>query len=107
MDINAIKPAINSYLSNVQKHVRVSKALVFGSIAMGTATPTSDIDLLVISDDFTDIDADERSKLLYRASVGFPYDLHVFGTTNNEFTNASPLTTLGQIRRGKTLSVLQ
>ena len=93
------------FLKNIQKHVHISRALVFGSIAKGTATPTSDIDLLIISDDFAGFDADDRSKFLYRASVGFPYDLHVYGTTTNEYLHASPLTTLGQIRNEKTISI--
>lgn len=103
MDIDTVKPAIISYLINVRKHVHVSRAMLFGSVAAGNATSTSDIDILVISDDFINKDPDERSKLLYRASVGFPYDLHVLGTTQNELLNASPLTTLGQIRESKTI----
>ena len=52
------------------------------------------------------MDLDERSKLLYRASVGFPYDLHVYGLAPREFNQASPLTALGEIRRHQTIRII-
>ena len=106
MDINTIKPTLNAYLRRVGQHVHVTDALVFGSVALGTATPTSDVDLLVLSDDFEHLDPDDRDKLLYRASAGIPYDLHVLGTTPNNYSQASAQTTLGQIRSGATISIL-
>lgn len=105
MGIQTIQPKIKKYLLNVQKHIKIRKALLFGSFAEGKATETSDIDLIILSDDFNDLDSDQRSRLLYRASVGFPYDLHVFGLTPHEFDSASPLTTLGQMKKSKTITI--
>lgn len=105
MDIQTIQPEIKKYLKNVNRHITVSDALVFGSVAEGRATETSDVDLLVLSEDFAKLDTDERAKLLYRASVGFPYDLHVFGLTPQEFHSASPLTSLGKILQSKTVHI--
>lgn len=103
MDFDTIKPAVKAYINRLGKKVRISRAMLYGSIVQGSATPSSDVDMIVISDDFAKKDSDERSAVLYRASVGFPYDLHVYGTTDKEFTEASPLSTLGQIRMQKTL----
>mgnify|MGYP001578260309 len=64
------------------------------------------MDLLILSEDFVSLDEDERLRILYRASVGFPRDLHVFGVTSEEFEKASPLTTLGIVRNQKTISVV-
>lgn len=105
MDIAAIKPKITAYLKRLKKHIHVSQALVYGSFADGIARTESDVDLLIISDDFATMDEDKRSQLLYRASVGFPYDLHVYGLTSWEYQNASPLSTLGEIRRSKIIQI--
>jgi uncharacterized protein len=105
MDYIQIKPELDKYIVNIRKQIRVSRALLYGSIAEGKSDSYSDVDLLIISDDFANIDIDDRAKMLYRKSAGFPYDLHVYGTTTSEYTNASPLTTLGQIRQSKTISV--
>lgn len=106
MDIQAVQPAVKQYIEAVAKLIHVQEALLYGSLVEGKQSQTSDVDLLVLSDDFLSMDADERSKLLYRASVGFPYDLHVYGVTQNELTSASPLTTLGQIRQEKTIRIV-
>ena len=105
MDFTAIKPKVIAYLERLQKHIHVSQALVYGSFAQGKASTDSDVDLLIISEDFGSLDEDKRSRLLYRASVGFPYDLHVYGLTSSEYKNASPLTTLGAIRQSKTIQI--
>ncbi|MBI5620684.1 nucleotidyltransferase domain-containing protein [Candidatus Gottesmanbacteria bacterium] len=106
MDINQIKPAIIDYLSNLRTSIRVDKALLFGSFVRGDATPESDLDMLIISKDFAPLNEDERLRILYRASVGFPRDLHVYGVTPEEFQQASPLTTLGNVRSQQTIRIV-
>lgn len=106
MDIDQIKPAITAYLSQLRTRIRVDGAIVYGSFVRGDVTPESDLDLLILSEDFASLDEDERLRILYRASVGFPRDLHVFGVTSEEFEKASPLTTLGIVRNQKTVSVV-
>lgn len=106
MDINQIKPAITSYLSHVGKRIRVDGALVYGSFVRGDTTQDSDVDMLILSQDFASMNEDERLRILYRASVGFPRDLHVYGVTPSEFQHASPLTTLGSIREQKTIRII-
>lgn len=99
MDQKSIKPAIINYLSELKKQIKVDKALLFGSYTSNKADSASDIDLLIISSDFTKIDNDDRSRILYKASIKFPYDLHVYGVTQEELNQASSLTTLGSLRQ--------
>ncbi len=49
--------------------LRVSKIILFGSQAQDNATAESDIDLVVISDDFTDKSIFDRAVLLKEADV--------------------------------------
>lgn len=99
MDIKTIQPEVKKYLNSVARRVQIQAAYLYGSVVQGQSTEESDVDVLILSDDFHSMNSDDRSKLLYRASVGFPYDLHVYGVTNDEFQSASRLSTLGQIRQ--------
>jgi len=103
VDKQSIQKPLRLYLKNVQKHIKISKVILFGSIARDKST-ANDVDLIVLSDDFKTLDSDERLRLLYRASVGFPFDLHVFGFTPQELAHASPLTALGQLKHTKTIN---
>lgn len=99
MDFKKVKPAVKKYLKKVKEDLKVEKVILFGSFADGKAKEDSDVDLVVISSSFAKMDDDERLRFLYRKSVGFPYDLHVYGLTAEEFESASPLTTLGEIKK--------
>ncbi|MBI4034860.1 MAG: nucleotidyltransferase domain-containing protein [Candidatus Chisholmbacteria bacterium] len=98
MDQATITQSLKSYLTKLNKFVSVDEAYLFGSSSSGTAKEDSDIDLLILSKDFSKYDPDTRLKIIYRASSGFPYDLHAYGVTPDEYASASPLTTLGAIR---------
>lgn len=98
MDQTAITQNLKGYLAKLGKFVSIDEAYLFGSSSTGTARKDSDIDLLILSRDFSKYDPDTRLKIIYRASAGFPYDLHAYGVTPEEYASASPLTTLGAIR---------
>ncbi|HCM82754.1 MAG: polymerase, beta-like protein region protein [Candidatus Gottesmanbacteria bacterium GW2011_GWB1_44_11c] len=105
MDFEQIKPVLISYINRLKTQISVSRAFVYGSVVEGRATPESDIDMVVLSPDFADTDVDSRLKILYRNTVGIPYDLHVYGLTPQEYTSASPLTTVGVLHTKKTIAV--
>jgi len=94
--VNRLKPDLNSY-----------KIILYGSFVMGTYKPgESDIDLLVISKDFINMDDDERLDFLYKNTVGLPLDWHIYGFTPDEVKKISPLNTLSEaLRTGKQLSI--
>ena len=55
---------IKNYISHLEKnHIRVRKAVVFGSYARGTADEWSDIDVALVSDDFEGVRYLDRSKI--------------------------------------------
>lgn len=106
MGITKIKRELNKYLAKIKKDIPVNGAILYGSYAKGTAGRNSDIDLIVLSDKFNKMSDDARSKFLYRRSVGFPYNLHVYGLTSAEYQNANALSTLGAIKKeGLSLSL--
>ena len=98
MDKTSITQSLKDYLTRLSKFVSIDEAILFGSSSTGTAKENSDVDLLILSRDFSKYDPDTRLKIIYRASSGFPYDLHAYGVTPEEYASASPLTTLGAIR---------
>ena len=98
MDQATITKNLKSYLAKLSKFVSIDEAYLFGSSSTETTKEDSDIDLLILSRDFSKYDPDTRLKIIYRASSGFPFDLHAYGVTPEEYASASPLTTLGAIR---------
>lgn len=99
MDFSQIKPEVDKYLNRLKKDLRLERVLLYGSFAKGKARKDSDVDLIVLSSDFAKMDEDERLRFLYRKSVGFPYNLHIYGLTPQEYRQASPLTSLGAVKK--------
>ena len=106
MDIKKVRPEITKYLSKLKNKISIAEVLLYGSYATNTAREDSDVDLLVISKDFKNMGDDKRIEVLYTNSLGFPYDLHVYGLTPSEYLTASPLTSLGAIRTSKTIKIM-
>lgn len=101
MGIKKIKPIINIYLKELEKKIKPERVIVFGSYAKGKATGESDLDLVVISSDFSRKSFDERFSLLAKARLHPELKkiaMDVFGYTPKEFEAASPLTTLGEVK---------
>ena len=66
------KAAVLTIIDDFQKallceQIRPQKIILFGSYACGTARPDSDIDLIVVSDDFEDKDYWQRIDILSSA----------------------------------------
>lgn len=99
MDFKQIKPVIDIYKEKVAQKIQIDEMILYGSYAKGNASEDSDVDLIVISKDFAKMDDDDRLKMLYRLSAGFPYNLHVYGITPEEYQDASSLTTIGEAKR--------
>ncbi|HHT9121064.1 MAG TPA: nucleotidyltransferase domain-containing protein [Candidatus Hypogeohydataceae bacterium YC41] len=66
-----INVVINEYKQKLEAMgIKVKKIILFGSYASGKAREDSDIDLVVISNNFRDMDLWERLCLLGRARIG-------------------------------------
>ncbi len=70
--------------------VRVKKIIIYGSHASGKSGKDSDIDLVVISDDFKNMDLWERLCLLGRARIGIKRPMEILGFTEEELA-AQPI----------------
>ena len=89
----------------ILKEAGVTRSSIFGSYVRGEANKYSDIDILVISKDFIDMDDNERLDFLYKKTVGLPLDWHIYGFTPDEIEKVSPLNTLSEaLRTGKQFS---
>lgn len=75
---------INTFLKKVDKDFKIKKAIFFGSSAIGNANKDSDIDLIIISDNFEGLDFFERvSKMYDYWNLNIPVDFLCY--TEKEF----------------------
>ena len=85
--------------------VKVKKIILYGSYAWGKAREDSDIDLVVVSDDFKDMDLWERLCLLGRARIGIKKPMEILGFTEEEFLAEDTGTFIGDEVKLKGLEV--
>ena len=60
---------ISNFMEEIQKNFIIDDAFLFGSYAKGTADRWSDIDIAIISSDFSDDLFEDRLKLMRLASA--------------------------------------
>ena len=66
--------------------IKVKKIILYGSHASGTAREDSDLDLVVVSDDFKNMDLWERLWLLGEARMGIKKrPMEILGFTEEEY----------------------
>ena len=95
------KKIIKAYQKSLEKKVKIDRLILFGSWAKCTQTKDSDLDLLVISSDFKGYSDKKRFSILWDARTNpltKHVDMDILGYTPQEFAQASPLTTLGEIK---------
>jgi predicted nucleotidyltransferase len=81
-----ISRIINEYQQKLEiSGIKVKKIILYGSHAWGKPDKDSDIDLIVVSDDFRDMDLWERLSLLGRARMGIKRPMEILGFTEKEF----------------------
>ena len=90
---------IAHYLAFTGRHVQVERAFLYGSYAYGVPRSRSDVDLVVLSLDFAQMDRRRCQEQLaiwaWQAGVG---DIEALGLTPEEFETASDLSLLGEVR---------
>ena len=99
MDQKQIQHALTIFTDRVKNTFAAEQIFLFGSYARGKANEYSDVDLVVIAKQFSDMSEDRRFDLLYDLTTGLTPDFHVYGFTPQEFNDTSPLTTLSDIKR--------
>ena len=92
------------YLSVVRQRIKVQKAILYGSYAHGVPHDDSDVDLIVLSDDFAAVPLLKRHQqlgwLAWQAGTDY---IQPLGYTSDEFEQASDLSLLGEIRERGTI----
>ena len=68
--------------------IRPERMLLYGSFAKGTAKEGSDIDLLIVSEDFQGMNLRERSELLGIAAARILAPIQAEGLTPQELTES-------------------
>jgi predicted nucleotidyltransferase len=75
-----------SYVHRLARTISIQRAILTGSWATGDYMEDSDIDIIVVSDDFAKMSLPERLKYLQREWKS-RIPLEAFGYTENEFRN--------------------
>lgn len=81
---------VNDFVSIFKKdRIKISRAILFGSHTKGTATPWSDIDMALVSEDFSGLPFYDRQKLNpFILQVSSSIEVHPFRP--DEFTPDNP-----------------
>jgi len=93
-------------LSLEKAGIRVKKIILYGSYASGKPKEWSDIDLIVISNDFKKMDLWERLVLLGRTAAKTMEPLEVLGYTEKEFASHGKGTFVGDEVKPKGIEVI-
>ena len=91
---------IERFLSLLKENCKIDVVILFGSRVRGKQRRWSDIDLAIISDDFSKMNFHQRlvflGMLAWRAKAT---EIEALGYTLNEYKNATKLDFLGEIKR--------
>ena len=98
MDIRQINQPLKKFIKAVSQKVAVDEVIIFGSRLEGNAREDSDIDVIVVSNDFKQMKEDDRLDLLYKASAFIEPPIHPWAFTADELKQKSELTTWGHAR---------
>ncbi|MBI3385263.1 nucleotidyltransferase domain-containing protein [Candidatus Gottesmanbacteria bacterium] len=101
-----VKKNLIAYLKKLKAKIVVDRAYLIGSWAKNQAKKDSDVDLLILSHAFSNLDQDERLRILYRQTAGIDFDLHIHAVTPEELKNASRLTSLGAMEKDKKVALI-
>jgi predicted nucleotidyltransferase len=93
------------YLQRLARSITVNKAILTGSWATGTYLEDSDVDLIIVSDDFSKMPIEDRLSYLQKKWKS-RIPLEAFGYTVNEFRKLRRTSTFVKdaVSRGRVLA---
>ena len=93
---NQAKKIAKSYVKKLESKLPVKKALLFGSAARGKMNKNSDIDIIVISDNFKKMKLINRLVFLsrFRGEEFLDWPMDILGYTPKEFEKLSKVSTM-------------
>lgn len=93
-----VKKIIQKFKETLVKHgIKSDKIILFGSHAQGTASLYSDIDLVVVSDDFAAMNFKQRCEVLGRAIADIMEPIEPLAYTKEEFNNLPPTNVISSL----------
>lgn len=97
------KKVIKHYIEKLQEKIRVEGVLLFGSFAWGKPDKHSDVDLIIISPDFSKKEFRNRLQWLSRMRDDFTYQIamDIIGYTPKEFSNIEEYSAIGGQAKNK------
>ncbi len=91
MDKDAVVKICLRFKDYLERKIKVDRLILFGSYAEKTSTEGSDIDLIIISDDFKSLSYWERIDLLAEAVFEIYEPIEPVAFTRKEFDNEESL----------------
>jgi predicted nucleotidyltransferase len=99
LSADQVKAQSLRFIGAVKQHIRVERALLFGSYAYGQPRDGSDIDLAIVSPDFAAMNGLARLQMLEKiAWEANTHDIEAAGFTGDELQNAGKTNVLSEIR---------
>jgi len=87
--------AIDEFIMRLKYKINPQSVILFGSQSQDIQTEDSDVDLIVLSNDFLNMDDKKRLDILYEASRFITPDIHPWGFTPKEFNRIDKQSILG------------
>jgi predicted nucleotidyltransferase len=97
--LTEVKQLVRRFIPRLEPEVHVEKVVLFGSYVNGKPDEWSDVDIAVISNDFSRMNSWECSRFLAQRRARQFWDLEVHPYTLKDYGRASHLTFLGEIKR--------
>lgn len=83
----------------LSKRISVQHLILFGSYAKGSPRADSDIDVIVVSEDFKSMPVFDKISLLANASVEVDSRIELIGVSSDEYEQAQRGSLLNDIKR--------
>lgn len=84
---------IKNFINNASKDFNIIRVIFFGSRALGKSSKDSDIDLIIVSDDFEGLDFFQRGARMYNYwDSDYPVDFLCY--TQDEYKKLSKMITI-------------
>lgn len=92
---------VTHYINNLKNEINVKGVLLFGSFAWGKPTKHSDVDLIIISPNFSKINNRLQWLSRMRDDVTHQIAMDIIGYTPREFNNLEKHSAIGAIAKKK------
>lgn len=94
-----LNQTIKNSVDYLRKHFTIKEAILFGSQITGKAGESSDIDLAIISPDFTGKSYEEILNIFAEMALKYGSNVELHPYTEEDLKNARPTNFLGFIRK--------